>query len=206
MSSLSRYADGMASEANQMSLGQQLYPARGSRYSSEPNRDCRLPSLSPSPSPSPSISNDRAMVILRCRILQLTPANLRDQAVYASSLRFLTDLSDVRNMRRHHYTKPPLQPEMWTAFVIGACILVGMLYLVEARSRGQKVRAMAVGSMIGMMWALALIFNHPFNGSSAINYTPWCGLEKAFATDKRSEPVPRPFCAPSPSPSPSTGD
>jgi hypothetical protein len=203
LSSLSLYADGMANEGHQMSQSQPLYSSTGAPYS-EPDRNCSLPSPEPRPGPTPtklsSIINDQTMVALRCRILQLKPTTLRDQAVYASSMRFLTDLSDVRNTRRHHYIKPPLQPEMWTAFVVGAFILVGMLYLVETRSRGQKVRAMAVGSIIGLMWGLALIFNHPFNGSSSINYPPWCRIEKGFVNEEGPEPAPTPsaFCTPSP--------
>ncbi len=193
LSSLSDYAGGMPDEGQQMLLHEGLY-SREAGYR-EPSSDCTLPITGSASTPEPaSILNDHRMVVLRCRILQLKPITLRDQAVYASSLRLLTDLSDIRTTRRHHYASPALQPEMWTAFVIGGFILVGILYLVETSSRGQRVRAMAVGSMIGTMWALALIFNNPFYGTSPISFEPWCYIGKAFATAEDSKPSPDPSC------------
>ncbi|MFY9719731.1 MAG: hypothetical protein WAK16_08800 [Candidatus Cybelea sp.] len=206
LSSLTSYADGMQGEGQLMRSGWLIYPDKSHSRYRQLARDCSVrptpaptPGAVPTPTPgaTPDVAesaegNDNAMAALRCQIVQLRVGGLRDQAIYQSSLRLLTDLSDLRNNRRHHYSRPPLQPEMWTAFVLGGLILVGMLYLVEASSSGQKVRAMAVGSMIGMMWALALIFNYPFSGSSPINvsgnstvndeplYGPWCYFESAF--------------------------
>jgi hypothetical protein len=181
---LTSYAGGMQNEWRLMNRGDPLY-RKGSQFSLLQS-DCSIQTHKPSGLETSSMTNDDTMAIIRCRILGLQPNDFRDQAVYQSSLRLLTDLSDVRNNRRHHYSKPPLQPEMWTAFVLGGLILVGMLYLVEASSPAQRVRAMAVGSMVGMMWALALIFNHPFNGSSPISSRPWHYLEKAFEREEAS--------------------
>lgn len=195
LSTLTSYAGGLQEEWQLMNRGGSLR-LRGSQFRPLDPRSCRIQGK-PS-AETPAMSNDDTMAEIRCRILQLDPDNLRDQAVYESSLRLLTDLSDVRNNRRQHYEKPPLQPEMWTAFVLGGLILVGMLYLVEASSPGQRVRAMAVGSMIGMMWALAAIFNHPFDGSSPISFGAWKYIDNAFGCEAAymSGKAPNPSCAP----------
>ncbi len=185
--SLARYARGMQAEEQLMKLGSPLYPIR-SRYS-EPNADCSLP---PNPGPTPGVAegNDNTMALLRCRIVELRATDLRHQAIYQSTLRLLTDLSDLRNNRRHHYNNAPLQPAMWTAFVLGGLILVGLLYLVEpsdSRQKAPAAAAMAVSSMIGMMWALALIFNYPFSGSSPIyKYEIWCNFGSAFEREEKT--------------------
>lgn len=68
---------------------------------------------------------------------------------------------------------------------------------------------MVVGSMVGMMWALALIFSQPFNGSSQTNYKAWQYIEKAFTCEEApmsSKLSPMMTCLSSISPQSSTDD
>jgi hypothetical protein len=204
---IASYAGGVQEEWKLMNRDGRLYP-KGTQFSPL-KPDCSIQrSERNDPETSPVINDDDTMAKIRCQILRLQPNHLGDQAIYQSSLHLLTDLSDVRNNRLHRYNKPPLQPEMWTAFVLGGLILVGMLYLVEASSPAQRARAMAVGSIIGMMWALALIFNHPFNGSSPIDVRAWHYLENTFKCEEASTSGKLPahtICTSSTSPRSSSG-
>jgi hypothetical protein len=69
---------------------------------------------------------------------------------------------------------------MWMAFVSGALIVIGLVYLLEEPCAAQRLRATALGAMIGMMWGLAIIFNHPFVGNRPVSGAPWCKIVEQF--------------------------
>jgi hypothetical protein len=129
--------------------------------------------------PASRLSNT-LLLRIETHVVQLDPRNARDEIIYRQSLPLVFELIDSRSHRRHHYLEPPLPLSMWLGFLIGAFIVVCLIYLLEESSPAQRLRATALSAMVGLMWALALIFDHPFIGYGAIDGTQWCRIVEHF--------------------------
>jgi hypothetical protein len=70
--------------------------------------------------------------------------------------------------QRHHYYLSHLKPILWYALIIGAVITLAVTYVGEVDWRTQHWRTVGVSAMIGLMFALALIFDHPFTGQTGV--------------------------------------
>jgi Protein of unknown function (DUF4239) len=120
------------------------------------------------------------IVRIENNVRSLDPTGERNEALYEQALPALSSLVENRSHRRHHYDEAPLAPVMWLAFFLGAVVIVSLLYLIDDKPRDQRIRAIALCSMIGMMWALAIVFDHPFVGRGGIDGSQWCRIVEHF--------------------------
>jgi hypothetical protein len=138
--------------------------------------------------PSGTISN-RANELAHCirdYAFRLQAAS-NERANYEETIRMAATFSEDRAERRLRYQNRTLQPVLWLSFVLGAFILVGMTYFVRGQGhRGQLVRTTALFAMMGMMIALALIFDRPFVGTMQVTPNGWKGLVDHFDSDLSS--------------------
>ena len=105
-------------------------------------------------------------------------------ARYEEMIRMTAAFSEDRAERRLRYQDRTLQPILWLAFILGAFILVGMTSFVSGQGhRAQLVRTIAFFAMMGMMIALAFIFDRPFVGSMQVTPNTWRALVDHFDTD-----------------------
>ena len=135
--------------------------------------------------PNGAISN-RANELAHC-IRDYTfglQAASHERAGYEETIRTTAAFSEDRAERRLRYQNRTLQPVLWLSFVLGAFILVGMTYFVRGQGhRAQLVRTTALFGMMGMMIALALIFDGPFVGSMQVTPDAWKALVAHFDSD-----------------------
>lgn len=129
---------------------------------------------------SASRLSNTLIIRIEDRVLQWEPRSAHDEIIQKENVSFLADLMDDRSHRRHHYLDPALPLSMWLGFIVGAFIVVCLIYLLEESSSAQQLRATALSAMIGLMWALALIYDHPFVGYGAIDGTQWCRIVEHF--------------------------
>lgn len=106
------------------------------------------------------------------------------QELYQQDLTILEGISENRQERRARYNERTLQPILWVAFLLGALLLSGMSYFVSGqRAREQLVRTCALFGMVGMMTAIALVFDRPLAGTTQINGSGWTRLIRHFDHD-----------------------
>ena len=140
-------------------------------------------------------ANDLAHCI-RERTFALPPTKTQAQVIYRQviyqeGIRLAQNFSENRAERRHHYMEATLQPILWESFFWGALILVGMTYFVGGQDqRSHLSRTAALFAMIGLLVALAFVFDHPFVGSMHINdVDKWNALQVHFDADLNSDKV-----------------
>lgn len=113
-----------------------------------------------------------------------TPAPWANRTLYQQDLSSLEGISENRQERRARYNERTLQPILWQAFLLGALLLSGMSYFVPGQSaRGKLVRTCALFGMVGMMTAIALVFDRPLAGTTQINGSGWTRLIRHFDHD-----------------------
>ena len=112
------------------------------------------------------------------------PAPWAYPPLYQQDLSSLEGISENRQERRVRYNEHTLQPILWEAFLLGALLLSGMSYFVPGQSaRGKLVRTCALFGMVGMMTAVALVFDRPLAGTTQINGSGWTRLIRHFNHD-----------------------
>jgi hypothetical protein len=112
-------------------------------------------------------------------------------ASYEEAIRMTAAFSEDRAERRLRYKYRTLQPVLLLSFILGAFILIGMTYFVRGQGhRGQLVRTTALFAMMGMMIALALIFDRPFVGSMQVTPDDWKALVDHFDRDLSEHKIP----------------
>jgi uncharacterized membrane protein YraQ (UPF0718 family) len=127
-------------------------------------------------------NNDTECV--RDNLAKFAPASLQQLALYQEALRLSADLSENRVERHRRYARSTLQGILWGSFFLGALILAAMTYFVAGQDRrSQLVRTTALFAMVGMMWALAFVFDHPFMGSLQISGQNWQTMAEHFSRD-----------------------
>lgn len=111
-------------------------------------------------------------------------AQQRNNALYTQSLRVLQVILESRAERRLRYNERTLQPILWTAFLLGALLLAGMTYFVLGQSfGGQCLRTCALFGMVGMMSAIAVVFDRPFAGTTHVEGSEWGQMVTHFNRD-----------------------
>jgi hypothetical protein len=127
-------------------------------------------------------NNDTECV--RDNLAKLAPASFQQLALYQEALRLTANLSEDRVERHRRYARSTLQGILWGSFLLGALILAAMTYFVAGQDRrSQLIRTTALFAMVGMMWALAFVFDHPFMGSLQINGQNWQTMSEHFSHD-----------------------
>jgi len=168
------------SEWTQMKSGQDLCPIE-----SESNLACSLTQGAVS-----RRTNDLAHCI-RMVAASLQPSTYQEQVLYQEGLRIIQNLARDRGERRLRYRERTLKPILWLAFLLGALILVAMTYWVpEQESIGQLVRTTALFAMVGLMLALAFVFDRPFSGVLQIRGDAWTVIAQHFDHDLRDTQKP----------------
>jgi hypothetical protein len=115
------------------------------------------------------------------RVSALQPAGTHDDIIYLQSMGQAESFVQDRTDRLRPYDEPPLPGVLWLSFPLGALILICMTYFIANQdSRSQLLRTSALCAMIGMMTALALIFDHPFTGHAQISKSGWNNLIANF--------------------------
>jgi hypothetical protein len=115
------------------------------------------------------------------RVPDMRSTTTGSAAFFVQSMSLAENLVEDRNERLNVYDAPPLATVLWLAFPLGALILICMTYFITNQdSRSQLVRTSALCAMIGLMVALALIFDYPFTGSSSIDGSGWSTLVQQF--------------------------
>lgn len=97
-----------------------------------------------------------------------------DAILYHEGIDLARTISEEKREVRIHYRERTLPGIIWTAFLLGALILAAMTYCVSGQNRrSQAVRTASFFGMIGMMVALALVFDHPFMGRMQVDGSEW---------------------------------
>lgn len=127
---------------------------------------------------------NRLAQCIRERTFSLSPATPREQVIYQESIKIVQNLAENREERRLRYQQRTLQPILWWSFLLGAFILVGMTYFIIGQDpRSQLVRSAALFSTVGMMVALALVFDRPFAGRMQVPGEAWNVMAQHFDRD-----------------------
>lgn len=97
-----------------------------------------------------------------------------DAILYHEGIDLARTISEEKREVRIHYRERTLPGIIWAAFLLGALILAAMTYCVSGQNRrSQAVRTASFFGMIGMMVALALVFDHPFMGRMQVDGSKW---------------------------------
>jgi hypothetical protein len=139
---------------------------------------------------SQGVISQRAVELAHC-IVGLTSAlrmskpneeiTRQNQVIYQEGIRLSQNLSENQEERRLRYREGTLPPILWSTFVLGALILVGMTYLITGQNpRDQLVRTSALFAMIAMMLAVAFVFDRPFEGGKQISGDTWGEMAVQF--------------------------
>ena len=170
---LANYSEVMSDEWQEMKRGDQL---------------CLDTSATCPPSSSkPSQQTNRLAHCIREATFDLVPQTRQQQVVYEEGIRLVQSFSENREERRRRYQERALQGALWFSFILGATILVFMTYFVEGQSRVlHGIRTSGFFAMIGMLVALAFIFDRPFVGASQVSGGEWNVLQTHFAQDLRA--------------------
>lgn len=167
---LADYASVMTEEWKEMKRGDRLCldtPESCPPYSSKPSQEA-----------------NRLAHCIRKATFDLVPATSQQQVVYEEGIRLVQHLSESREERRRRYQERALQGSLWFSFFLGAVILVFMTYFVEGQSRVlHAIRTSGFFAMIGMLLALAFIFDRPFVGADQISGSEWSVMRTHFAQD-----------------------
>jgi hypothetical protein len=135
-------------------------------------------------STKPSQTANRLAHCVREATFDLSPKTSQQQVVYEEGIQLVQRLSESREERRRRYQERALQGALWFSFFLGAVIFVLMTYFVEGQSRVlHATRTSGFFAMIGMLVALAFIFDRPFVGASQISGSEWTTLQAHFKQD-----------------------
>jgi len=167
---LANYAAVMTDEWKEMKRGDQLCL--------DTSETC------PPSSSKPSQEANRLAHCIREAAFNLVPETRQQQVVYEEGIRLVQSFSENREERRRRYQERALQGALWFSFFLGATILVFMTYFVEGQSRVlHAIRTSGFFAMIGMLVALAFIFDRPFVGASQISGDEWDVMQTHFSQD-----------------------
>jgi hypothetical protein len=179
---LLNYTDTMSAEWNAMRAGEPLCLDITQSASTCPARVVDSRGNSTVYAVSQVANNDTECV--RDNLSKLVPVTYQQLALYQEALGLIANLSENRVERHRRYARSTLQGILWGSFFLGALILAGMTYFVAGQDRrSQLVRTTALFAMVGMMWALAFVFDHPFMGSLQINGQNWQTMSEHFSHD-----------------------
>jgi hypothetical protein len=119
---------------------------------------------------------------------------LRDQADYTATIAALESFTNSR-AQRMRLIGEQLPAIMWASLIFGAVVLLVFTFLFsESSSLNQVVRTAALSSMIGIMFAETLVFDHPFTGSLHVppaTYDSWSDIACQLERFNRAGPEPK---------------
>jgi len=101
------------------------------------------------------------------------PKSAQAQADYAASM---TRFEHFLNGRVHRVqsSNRHLPGIMWGSLIVGAVVILIFTFLfAEPSSWNQMLRTAALSAMMGIMFAEALVFDHPFIGPNSIDDSHW---------------------------------
>ena len=166
------YADAMTGEWTEMGANQQLVQRTALKIGSDQN--CERSTYTNSAAAS------LAARCLRYFVTQVSPTNLKEQTIYAETLRLLADFQENRQHRRYRFSQH-LHPIMWLSLAIGGVIMVVFIAMLSVKdSFAELVITAGLCAMIGMMLALTMVFDHPFNEMANGERAQWAALSRSF--------------------------
>lgn len=119
-----------------------------------------------------SSQNNLAVHRIASAIFSLQPANGAQTNIHREAIHDIELLLENRDHRRRH-AEEHLQFTLWLALFIGGLVTLSVGYFRQFDERAQLVRTLSLSAMIGMMFAIGLIYDHPFNGPDGIESTQW---------------------------------
>jgi hypothetical protein len=131
-------------------------------------------------------TNGRIATSIRDQVLSLHPSAKRDEFIYNAAIQSSSALVAARYHRLHHYTDLSVDTIMWLTLFFGGIITLVVPYVGTQVPPHQLIRTVALSTMIGIMFMLALIFDYPFTGYNAIPATQW---ERLHSILTRSDAV-----------------
>jgi hypothetical protein len=166
------YADAMSGEWAEMGAHQTLTQRTALKIG--PDQNCEKSTFTNSAAAS------LAARCVRYFVTEIAPANMKEQTIYAETLRLLASFQEHRQNRRYRFSQH-LHPIMWLSLALGGVIMVVFISMLSIRnSLGELVITAAVCGMIGMMLALTLVFDHPFNEMANGERAQWTSLSRGF--------------------------
>jgi len=149
----------------------------------------------PACKPQAYSASQRANELAECirkNVFELAPRIPRQQVISQEGIRLVQNFSESRDERRLHYKERSLQGILWASFILGALILAGMTYFVMGQDwKSQLIRTTALFAMVGMMVALAIVFDRPLTGSMQIPGDEWHTMLAHFDQDIEADAVPK---------------
>jgi hypothetical protein len=111
-----------------------------------------------------------------------------NEVIYQQGMMAVQVILESRAERRLRYGERTLQSILWTAFFFGALLLAAMTYFVSGQRRfDQLVRTCALFGMVGMMSAIALVFDRPYSGKTHVDGSGWATMVAHFDRDLKEE-------------------
>ena len=108
------------------------------------------------------------------------PETASAQADYAASMTRFEHFLNGR-ARRVEFANQHLPGIMWGSLIVGAVVILIFTFLfAEKSSWNQIARTAALSAMMGIMFAEALVFDHPFIGPNRIDDSHWRSIACLF--------------------------
>lgn len=122
----------------------------------------------------------RAAACIAFDVGHWVPKTLYEQADYQASLSILQSFLSSR-AHRIHYSNERLPPIMWASLIAGAVVMLLSTFLfAEQAPVSQAIRTATLAAVLGIMFAQALVFDHPFIGPSRIDDSRWQDIAHQF--------------------------
>lgn len=113
---------------------------------------------------------------LRKNLVRFVPTNSHDTNARLQMAETMSKLSEARRERvlDGHRGLPAV---LWMALAVGAIATIGFVYLFELKHLPtQLIVTSLLAIVIGVMFALIVQLNHPYQGASAIDSSGWLRL------------------------------
>ena len=110
---------------------------------------------------------------LYTKIVQIEPANAREEVVMERLLNHLNELSAFRRLRLKASIHPGLPAILWASLLFGAVVtLLGSYFFRIGSLRVQGIMTASMGGIISLMFFLILLLSYPYSGSLRISPVP----------------------------------
>jgi len=166
------YADAMTGEWAEMAAHQTLTSRTALNIG--PDQNCERTTF------TNSAAAALAARCLRYFVTDVSPQNLKEQVIYAESLKLMAGFNESRQHRRFRFSQH-LHPIMWLSLALGGVIMVVFISMLSIKdSFGELVITASLCAMIGMMLALTLVFDHPFSEMANQEQAQWAAQARSF--------------------------
>lgn len=169
------YSYSVIGEWNEMQAQKSL--TASSELSVGPGQNCEESTL------TNSAAANLAARCLRYFVSGVSPQNLKEQVVYQESMRMLAGFNESRQHRRYRYSEH-LHPIMWLSLALGGVIMVVFIAMLSIKdSAGELFITASLCAMIGMMLALTMVFDYPFNEMANRERAEWSSIAWSFSKE-----------------------